>query len=332
MKITKKWIRNILVIFVIVCVVFTFEYIHDSNEIIELNIGYQSITAQTWGALIMKNQKLLEKQLKECYPDKVIEIRWYDEMSGSVINNNMLAHKYQIGYMGDMACIINLYNGYIQENYVSELIVFDGKGEAGINQSILVSKDSNMKSIEDLANKTISVPVGSSAHRMLLEILENNCLMDSVHIVHQDIPTACNMVMTGKVDAMAAWEPYPTAMEWEGKMTELINGEESGKDYLAGIVVDKNWADDNEKILDILQECIRDSHEFIKEHQDESIKIICDESSFSPEVVSSVLDCIDWDDTISDKDMNTLVEDSEFLKSAGEIESFPILQYIKNEK
>ena len=74
--------------------------IDHSRKKIELNIGYQSITAQTWGALIIKNTHMLENKLKKYYPDREIVVNWYDEVSGSVINNNMIAHKYQIGFMG----------------------------------------------------------------------------------------------------------------------------------------------------------------------------------------------------------------------------------------
>ncbi len=312
------------------CMFVIFQHMNHSDQKIKVNIGYQSITAQTWGALIMKDQKFFEKRLKERYPDKEIEIQWYDEMSGSVINNNMFAHKYQIGYMGDMACIINLYNGDIQKNYSSQLIAFDGKGGMGANQSILVSKESSIKTVKDLKGKIVSVPVGSSAHRMLLEVLEKYHLSDNVRVTYQDIPTACNMVATGKIDAMAAWEPYPTAMQWENGMLELVNGAESEKDYLAGIVVDKDWANENGEILDIFIESIRDSHLFIKKYPVKSVEIICKINNFSSEVVSHVLDHIKMEDTINERDRKTLLEDCNFLKSIGEIESFSVLKYVKD--
>lgn len=80
------------------------------------------------GALIIKEQQLFERKLKVRYPYIDFNIQWHDEVSGSVINNNMLAHKYQIGYMGDMPSIINLYNGYLHEEYNSRLLAIDGKG------------------------------------------------------------------------------------------------------------------------------------------------------------------------------------------------------------
>lgn len=54
-----KRIKILLVIIVIGGAVLSLQCISNSKEQIEINIGYQSITAQTWGALIMKNQHLL---------------------------------------------------------------------------------------------------------------------------------------------------------------------------------------------------------------------------------------------------------------------------------
>lgn len=325
-----KRIKILLVIIVIGGAVLSLQCISNSKEKIEINIGYQSITAQTWGALIIKNQHLLEKKLKQYYPNISIEVNWYDEVSGSIINNNMIAHKYQIGYMGDMACILNLFYGDKERNYNSELVAFDGKGIRGKNQNIMVNLESEIKSLKDLVGKTISVPIGSSAHRMLLEILKKNNLLESVNIVYQDIPTACNMVVTEKVDAMAAWEPYPSAMQYENKMTELVSGVETGNDYLAGIVVDSDWIESHKHIFEIFMECIEESHDYINKHPDESIEIICNESNFSSEVVTKVLGSIEWESTILSKDMKTLKEDCDFLVATKKIDEFPISKYIRN--
>lgn len=173
-----KRIKTLLVIMSIGCVILGLQYLSKAKEKIEINIGYQSITAQTWGALIIKNQNLLERKLKQYYPDAFIKVNWYDEVSGSIINNNMIAHKYQIGYMGDMACILNLFYGDQENKYNSRLVAFDGKGICGKNQSLMVSPRSKIKSLQDLKGKTVSVPIGSSAHRMLLEILKKSNLLD----------------------------------------------------------------------------------------------------------------------------------------------------------
>lgn len=324
-----KKFKHIIAIIVVACVLLGINNIDHSRKKIELNIGYQSITAQTWGALIIKNTHMLENKLKKYYPDREIVVNWYDEVSGSVINNNMIAHKYQIGFMGDMACIINLSQSISQNDYNAKLIAFDGKGKRGKNQSILVNKNSEINDLKDLKGKTVSVPLGSSAYRMLIDILNKEELLEYVNIVHQDIPTACNMLITGKIDALAAWEPYVTEMQMQKKMSELVSGEMSGKDYLAGLIVDTDWMNKYNQVENILLECVDEVHNYLNNYPVESSKIICRESNFSFDTVYSVIQSVQWESEILSKDRNTLVEDKNFLVEKNEINDFSILEYIK---
>ena len=183
--------KVILFIFIVIIIIILLYVNHKKKEdIIEINIGYQSVTSQTWGALIIKNQKIYEKKLQELYPDKKIKIIWHDEISGSVINTSMISNKIDIGFMGDMPLLLNMYKSDTLEKYDATLIAFDGKGEKGKNQSIIVSKNSTINNVEDLRGKTISTPIGSSAHFMLMKVLKKYNMLDEVEIVHQDVAMA----------------------------------------------------------------------------------------------------------------------------------------------
>ncbi|MEK4236844.1 ABC transporter substrate-binding protein [Paenibacillus sp. FSL H7-0714] len=319
-------------ILVMVTLAASFFITPSTNGKVTINIGYQSITAQTWGALIIKHQHLFEKKLKARYPYIDFNIQWHDEVSGSVINNNMLAHKYQIGYMGDMPSIINLYNGYLHEEYNSRLLAIDGKGLNGKNQSILVSQESGINDIHDLAGRTISVPIASSTHKMLLDILAQNDLLDKVEIINQDIPTAYNMITTGKIQALAAWEPYPSYLMQNDQMIRLMDGEVTGNDYLAGIMIDDDWAKKNSEYTSIFLDSIKESHEFLRNNPDESVKIISQESGFPPDVIANVLKNIDWEMEITSSNRDTLKKNYEFLYELGFLKDFPVEAYLNTVK
>ena len=77
--------------------------------------------------------------------------------------------------------------------------------------------------------------------------------------------------------------------------------------------------------------CVKESHEFLKNNIEESIKIISDESNFSSEVVAAVLNRINWEGAILPEDKETLQEDCDFLVDMKEIEEFPISKYIKKQ-
>lgn len=300
-----------------------------SRNRVVIDIGYQSVTAQTWGALIIKDQSLFEKELAKVDPFSVYEIRWHDEVSGAPINNNMMSHKFQIGYLGDLPVLINLENAAKSKSYNAKLIAIDGKGPNGTNQSILVSKKSGISNPNELKGHQISVPVGSSAYHMLMRILNKYSLTGAVKIQHQDIPTAYAMVHSGKMDVLAAWEPYPSLFLEQTEMVKLVDGSRSGIDYLAGIVEDADWAETHPEYAKAYLESVYKAHKLLKTDRDKAASIIARQSRFKQEVVLSALNNITWSSEITSADVNTFYEDYKFMRSTNSISEFPVHQYLK---
>ena len=96
--------------------------------------------------------------------------------------------------------------------------------------------------LEDLKGKTISTPIGSSAHYMLMKVLKKHDMFDDVEIVHQDVGLASQLLNANKTDAFSIWEPYPNFLVEKGSAKVLLHGEDSEIDYLAGVIVDKKLA------------------------------------------------------------------------------------------
>lgn len=307
-----KVIFNLTIILIIIGLV-GFSGCVKAREHIEVHIGYQSVTAQTWGALIIKNQNMLEQKLSQYFPDAEITVVWHDDVSGAVINNNMFAGKYQIGYMGDMPCLINGYNSINSNSYNSKCIAVDGRGVQGINQDILIPINSDIKSIMDLEGKTISTPIGSSAHRMLLRVLQKYDLVDKVTIVHQDINVANTLLAMEKVDAFSVWAPYGEYLVQNNVAKVLLNGKESEEDYLTGIVINEDWAKENPKIYDAFLECIEMSHDFINKSPEKAARIFEKESGFPYNVCLEMVKSIKWDKTIYSEDIQTFKNGLVFL-------------------
>lgn len=301
---------------------------YNKEEVIEINIGYQSVTAQTWGALIIKEQKIYEKKLQELYPDKKIKVTWHDEISGSVINTSMISNKVDIGFMGDMPLLLNMYKADTNEEYESTLIAFDGKGNNGKNQSIMISKNSSIKNIYDLKGKTVSTPIGSSAHFMLLKILEKYEILSEVEIVHQDVGMSSQLLSTNKTDAFAIWDPYPNYLEEKISAKKLIDGSESNVDYLAGIIVNNNFLNRDKLLVEIFIESLNEAHAFIINNKEEAARIFAEESEFSYNVALNEIDSIEWNSNISEQDIETMTKKLEFLKTLNQIQEFDLRKYI----
>ncbi|MFC0214451.1 ABC transporter substrate-binding protein [Paenibacillus chartarius] len=289
-------------------------------EPVTITIGYQSPTAQTWGALIIKNRKLYEKHLKEQVPNKSYQVEWFDAPAGSVLNNNMAGGKIQISFLGDMPSLLNGVLGITQSNYHSVFLAFDGKGELGRNQAILVPKDSDIKSVADLKGKTVSTPIGSSSHRMLLESLRRVNLVDQVTIVDQSVTVGMQSVEQGKISAHSTWEPYPSLMQVKGIGRVLQFGEETKIDYLAGVVANLDWAKNNKPEAIAFLRALNEAHEFIRSNPEEAARIFEEESKFPAEVCRKMVENIRFDAAIYQKDLNTLSGSIEFLSSIGKLQ------------
>lgn len=323
----KKGILLAMAMFLVCFSLYLF-HVQEKKNTLEIHIGYQSVTSQTWGALIVKEKKLLEEKLKVLYPDKKIKIVWHDEMSGAIINTNMISGKVQFGFMGDMPLILNSYKAETIKGYNSRIIAFDGKGSGGINQSILVSIDSKIDDITDLKGKTITTPIGSSAHFMLMKILEKNNLLETVDIVHQDVALASQLLSAEKTDAFAIWAPYPNFLEDKKIGKVLVDGSESEIDYLAGVVVDYDWAKENEEIVNAFLEALDEAHKFIIKYPNKASKIFSRQSGFDLEITKKETNNIDWDISITEDDVRTMLEKEKFLVSINQIEKFDLEKYM----
>ncbi|MED3667779.1 ABC transporter substrate-binding protein [Geobacillus kaustophilus] len=166
---------------------------------ISLTIGYQTPTAQTWGATIIKNQKIFEKKLLEMYPDAEIEIQWFNSSSGVPLVNAMSSGKVQIAFLGDMPALLAGAKSVELEQLDAKIVAIDGKGKNGMNQSIIAPID-GINDISQLKGKEVSVPYGSSAHKMLLQTLKSNNLLNKVTIIDQSVAVGLENVNTGTVD------------------------------------------------------------------------------------------------------------------------------------
>lgn len=293
-------------------------------------IGYQSVTAQTWGALIMKNKGFLEEELKEKFPDEKFDISWQNAQSGPPLTNNMIAGKLQFAFMGDMPILTNGEKGETEQNYKSVFIAFDGKGKDGMNQSILIPNSSGVKSVTDLSGKSVSTPIGSSAHRMLLAELDKNSIKDKVTIENQDATVGLSNIQQNKIDAFCIWEPFATLAEKEGYARILVGGEDTKIDYLDGVVADRNWVEKNKDYTVCFLKALIKVHDFILKNPDEAVKIFAEESGYSEDVCREIVKNVRFDTVIYDKDRKTLEGSKQFLQEIGSIKDVDLDKFVDN--
>lgn len=325
MKIQNKFF---IFLFLILLVGVVFYSTNNKKETLQIDIGYQSVTSQTWSALIIKNKNIFEDKLKERFKDKDVKVVWHDEISGAVINTNMISGKVQFGFMGDMPLILNMYKAENVDDYDSAFLAIDGTGINGTNQSILIPKSSKVKGMEDLKGKTISTPIGSSAHYMLMKALEKYDMLDDVTIAHQDVALASQLLSTNKTDAFSIWAPYPNFLVDNGSAKVLLDGKDTEIDYLAGVIVNNNWAKKNQDIVKLFIESLDEAHDFINNNQDEAAKIFAEESGFDLNITKKEVKNIKWNSEITEKTIEILEDKQKFLIDLEQIGEFDMKKHI----
>ncbi len=222
-------------------------------DTVRIAIGHQSTCFDTYtGGIIVKELNLLPKFLPHDgkYKDATYDISFSDYTSGPPITNMMLANKLDIGVMGDYPLIVN--GAKFQETDSLRTLYVSGTGYnlKGSGNAVVVPMDSKAYSLADLKGHQISTPVGSAAWGMLLKALQDTGIKtDEITLKDQSPPVGVINIAEKKIDAHADFCPWPEVMEFRGIGRKVLDGSETGVPYLHGVVVRKDWAEQNPELV-----------------------------------------------------------------------------------
>lgn len=238
-------------------------------EKIEIAIGHQSMCTDTYTAgIIVKELGLLEKFLPTdgAYADAEYDISWADYSSGGPITNQMLANKLNFGVMGDYPLIVN--GAKFQETDSLRTLYVAGTGYnlKGSGNAIVVPVDSDIFSIDQLAGKEVSTPVGSAAWGMLLKAMQDNEIATGEYTLKNQSPAvgAAN-IAAGKIDAHSDFCPWSELMEFRGTGRKIYDGSETGVPYLHGVVVREDFASDYPEVVEAFIKAVYEAGEWVRE-------------------------------------------------------------------
>lgn len=128
-----------------------------TNELpVEFRIGYQSVPN---AELLTKGLGLAEAK----FPD--VRIKWIPYSSGRSVLLAMVEDKIDVGLAGSVPAAAAIAQGLPVKIYFIHNIIGD-------NEALVATKTSKIQSIDDLIDKTIGVPFGSTTHFSLLSALK----------------------------------------------------------------------------------------------------------------------------------------------------------------
>jgi NitT/TauT family transport system substrate-binding protein len=221
-------------------------------ETIDIGIGHQSTVTNTVpGGVILEKLELLPKHLPKDgkYAGVEYKITFQDYTSGPPITNEMIAGKLKFGVMGDYPLIVNGANFQKGGKNESRLIQITGYNLKGTGNGIVVPVASDVYSIEQLAGKQLSTPIGSAAWGMTLKVLRDRGLFDKVEILGQAPPIGVTNISQNKIAAHADFCPWSEVMEFRGTGRKIFDGSEAAIPTFHGTVVAKDFADKYPEIV-----------------------------------------------------------------------------------
>lgn len=234
----------------------------------KVNIGYFNNVTHAQ-ALYIKAEKTLEN----AYADKA-DVSWTAFNAGPAEVEALFSGDIDIGYIGPVPAI----SANVKSK--GDVVILSGATKGG---AVMVKrKDSDIKSVSDLAGKNVAIPqLGNTQHLCLLDLLSENNLKPKTEggdvnvsaVANADVE---NTMERGDIDAALVPEPWGATLLEKG--SELLVDYDKiymeGKYDVAVVVVRKEF---KEKHPELVEEFLKQHEKAttdINDNQEEALKII----------------------------------------------------------
>ncbi|MFC0214448.1 helix-turn-helix domain-containing protein [Paenibacillus chartarius] len=274
------------------------------RRVLKLAIGYQSGTAHMWSSLLIKETGFFEEELKRYYPKHLLEIDWYNGVSGLELLEGMIMGKLHIASLGDYPIKISNTLSRLLPSFQSVLLAFDGKTPQGKGISIAVPAGSPVSTPHDLSGETICTVAHSSASLRLKRLL-TEIGGDDAKIIHGNMGDNMNRIVERSVGAGVMWEPYLSLLGYTGG-ARLLFEEGMGDDYLTGLIASREWAAAHPDIVVAYLKAHLRAHQMMRTQLPQVVKLIRHSTGIPEIVVWKVLSQVRWDSAVYERDLETL--------------------------
>lgn len=295
-----------------------------SQESVKAIIGTQDLLG---GAAVTKGENYFQQTMGDGAEIKVFS-------AGRDINSALASGSVDFGMFGVCPTVVGLTSGTDFKIIYIECLIRGSEG-------MVVRKGSGIESVEDLKGKKVAVTVASSGHYGLLCALEDaGMTVDDIEIVDMDPASTYSAWERGDIDAAYTWNPtllniakedgeiLLTVEDLVAKGHQTINFHvvrtefakehpEAVKAYCKALAMGVDlYKNDEAKALDVISNYLEIDAENAKEQM--SDKYLTLEEQMSDEAFGN------------DTAANTILQVSEFLKEAGQIEDAKDLAFFQN--
>ena len=255
----KFWLKTALVSSVVAGAIMTSGCGKKEAETVTLNIGFQK-----YGILpIVKERGTLETALKA----QGVNIKWVEFPAGPQLLEGLNVGSVSLGESGEAPPIF-------AQAANSNLVYVANQPPAPKAEALIVQKDSQVQSIQDLKGKRVALNKGSNVHYLLLKILEANKLtLDDIEVVYLPPSDARAAFERGAVDAWVIWDPFFAAAEKQIGARVIATGENLVANYQF-YLADRKFAEQNPDVLKTVVNELNASTQWVAQNQDEAAKLL----------------------------------------------------------
>ena len=259
-------------------------------------------------SIIEKNQKIFEKD----FEDMGISVEYAEINSGADQTQALASGDVQILYAVGATSVILSANGAD----IKVLNMYSRSPKA----FCMYSKDDSLTTPESLKGKTIAGPAGTNLHELLVAYLATGGLtIEDVNYVNMGIPDAKAGLDGGSVDValiagatayQARQQGYHMVADGEGLIKAII-----------AVAVRQDFYEKNQDVIGRFMEAQDEIAAFMKDNQEETLKIVAEEMDLDEEAVQEMYGYYDFSMDISEEDKEGFQKTADFMLESDMIEA-----------
>ncbi|MBD2249969.1 aliphatic sulfonate ABC transporter substrate-binding protein [Nostoc parmelioides] len=161
--------------------------------------------------------------------------------------------------------------------------------------SLLVPKNSPIKSVKDLKGKKVAFQKASIGHYLIVRALEQEGLkLSDIESVSLPPPDANVAFSQGKIDAWFIWEPFVTRNVQNGTGTVLIDGGNGLRDTNNFISTNRKFYEENQEVIKVFLEELQKANNWAKNNPKEIAQLLSATTQLEPPILEAMHDKYDF--------------------------------------
>ena len=228
-----------------------------------LRVGYQK-----WGTCsILKASGRLDSVLKSSGQS----VEWIEFPSGPPLLEALNAGSIDVGHTGDSPPLFAQAAGI-------PFVYIAASSPSPQSSALVVRENDNLQSVSDLKGKRIGLTKGSSAHTLVIRLLEQHDLtLSDVELVYLTPADARVALTAGSIDAWSIWDPYLSSVEHSQNARQIADGRGtvSGREFY---VASRSAVEKHPQLIHTFLRELAGAKEWAKSHPDKMTQLLSDQT------------------------------------------------------